>query len=243
MEKKIVDLYSSIFTRKTCRDYSMAPLSVETIQEIEGFISSVPPLLSRAEFTYKILGAEEVKGFGIPNAPHYMLISGKSQPLCKTCAGFLFQHVNLYLYSIGLAACWLAGIKSKQNDPNHIIGFAFGKPAEKGNRKPACFVRKSPAEIAKGTDSRLQAVRLAPSGLNKQPWYFIIEGNAVHVYYEESLVGIFGMCYHHTALDIGIALCHMKIASEHEGKPFRFNIDRKNQPTAQKYLTYIGTVE
>jgi len=238
-----MDIYSPIFTRKSTRDYDMAPLSAETIQQIETFISGVKPLLPKAEFTYKIVGPEEVKGLGIPKAPHYMLISGKEQPLRNVCAGFLFQHVELYLYSMGLATRWLGGVKGKQNDPNHIVGFAFGKPTEPATRKLAEFERKSVTDIAKGTDPRLEAVRLAPSGLNKQPWYFIVEDNAVHVYYQKSLGGLIGMLYKLTDVDIGIALCHMAVASEHEGKPFRFSVDRKDTPTPPKSFVYLGTVE
>jgi nitroreductase len=238
-----MNLYSPIFTRKSTRKFDMTPLDSETIQQIETFISRVTPLLPKAEFTHKIVGPEGVKGLAIPKSPHFMLISGKEQLLRNTCAGFLFQHVELYLYSMGFATRWLGSVKGKQNDPNHIVGFAFGKPAEPAIRKLAEFERKSIAEIATGTDSRLEAVRLAPSGLNKQPWYFIVDGDAVHVYYQESLGGLIGMMYKLTDVDIGIALCHMAVASEHEGKPFRFSTDRKEIPIPPKNFTYIGTVE
>ena len=238
-----MDLYSPIFTRKSCRSYDMTPLGTEMFQQIETFISGIRQLLPNAEFTHKIAGPEEVKGLGIPKAPHYLLISGKEQPLRNTSAGFFFQHVELYLYSMGLATCWLGGVKGKQDDPNHIIGFAFGKPTESATRKLSDFERKTVTEIAKGTDSRFEAVRLTPSGLNKQPWYFIVEGNDVHVYCQKSLGGLLGMLYKLTDLDVGIALCHMAVASEHEGKSFRFNVDKKNPPTPPKGFAYIGTVE
>ena len=243
MKESKIDLYSPIFTRKSCCKYDMNPLSAETLQQIETFISGLKPLLPGAEFTYKVAGIEDVKGMLIRKAPHYLLISGKQQPLRNTCAGFLFQHVELYLYSIGLATRWLAGVKGKQDDPHHIIGLAFGKPAENATRKAGEFDRKPVKDIAKGTDSRLEAVRLAPSGLNKQPWYFIVDGKDVHVYFLKSLGGLPGTFYHFTDLDVGIALCHLAVASEHEGKPFRFSADRKNPPEPPGGFTYIGTVE
>lgn len=238
-----MDLYTPIFSRKSVRKFNMTPLGAETIKQIETLIAGVTPLLPNAKFTYKIAGPEEVKGMALPKAPHFLLISGKDQPLRDTCAGFLFQHVELYLYSLGYATRWLSSVKGKQDDPNHIAGFAFGKPAEPATRTLAEFDRKSIAEIAKGTDARLEAVRLAPSGLNKQPWYFVVDGNAVHVYYQRSLGGLMGMMYKLTALDVGLALCHMAVASEHEGKTFRFRTDGKNTPTPPKNFAYIGTVE
>jgi len=238
-----MDIYSPIFTRKSIRKFDMTPLGAETIKQIETFISGVTPLLPEAEFTHKIVGQNEVKGLALPKAPHIMLISGKDQPLRNICAGFFFQHVELYLYSMGFATRWLSSVKGKQDDPNHIVGFAFGKPAEPATRKPNEFQRKSLTEIAKGKDTRLEAVRLAPSGLNKQPWYFTVEDNSVHVYYKESLGGLIVVMYKLTGVDAGIALCHMAVASVHEGKPFKFSKDRKNPPTPPKGFTYIGTVE
>ena len=238
-----MDLYSPIFTRKSVRKFDTTPLGAKTIQQIESFISGVNPLLPKAEFTHKIVGPDDAKGMALPKAPHFMLISGKDQPLRGVCAGFLFQHVELYLYSMGYATRWLSSVKGKGNDPNHIVGFAFGKPAEPATRKPSEFERKSISEISQGTDSRLDAVRLAPSGLNKQPWYFIVEGSAVHVYYQKSLGGLMGMMYKLTDVDAGLALCHMAVASEHEGKPFKFSVNRKNTPTPPKGFAYIGTVE
>ena len=36
-----------------------------------------------------------------------------------------------------------------------------------------------------------------------------------------------GKLYHMTDVDAGLALCHMAVASEHEGIPFRFNVNKK----------------
>jgi hypothetical protein len=185
----------------------------------------------------------------LPKAPHFLLISGKEHPLRNTAAGFLYQHAELWLYAHGYATRWLGGAKGKAADPNHIIGIAFGKPSESVTRKPEDFKRKPPGEIAKGTDSRLEAVRLAPSGMNGQPWYFIVDDRSpagsgkIHVYYKASLGGLAGMLYNLTELDVGIALCHLAVASEHEGKPFNFAVIKSGIPAPPQGFTYVGTVE
>lgn len=241
MEK--IDLYSQIFTRKSTRNFESTPLDTDTLNAIEVFISGVKPLLPDSKITHKILPFNEVKGMGLPKAPHYILISGTEQPLRNTCAGFLYQHVELYLHSLGLAARWIASAKSKKHDPNGILGIAFGKPAKPEKRSAADFNRKTLADIAKGTDSRLEAVRLAPSGLNKQPWYFIADGNSIHVYCQKSLGGLIGKLYKLTDLDAGIALCHLAVASKHEGKTFTFNPNNTNFPQSPEGFVYLGTVE
>jgi len=240
---EIKNLYPPIFTRASTRNFDMTPLPAETLKQIETFISEVRPLLSNAEIQHKIVGLKDVKGLGVPKAPHFILISAKEQPLRNACAGFYFQFVELYLYTLGLATRWLGSTKGKQDDPNHIISIAFGKPAGSAARTLAEFKRKTAAEIAKGNDSRFEAVRLAPSGLNKQPWYFIAEGGAIHVYYQKSLGGLIGKLYKLTDLDTGIALCHLAVASAHEGKSFNFKTDKTNTPTPPEGFTYLGTVE
>ena len=237
-----MDLYSPIFTRASTRKYDPTPLPADTLQQIESFIAGVTPLLPDAQITYQIVGPDAVKGLALPDAPHFFVISGKPQPLRNACAGFLFQYVDLYLYAIGLASRWLGTAKPKQDDPNFIIGKAFGTPAEPATRTFSQFDRKPLTEIADGTDPRLEAVRLAPSGLNGQPWHFIVDGTSVHAYYKKSLGGVIGMTYHLTDLDIGIALAHMAVATDHEARPFRFT-SVTNPPAPPKGFLYIGTVE
>lgn len=237
-----MDLYPQIFTRKSVRKFESTPPDAETIKDLRTFINGVKPLLPDSKLTYKIVGPDEVKGMALPKAPCFLLISGSEQPLRNTCAGFLFQHAELYLYSKGYATRWLAGAKSKQDDPNSIIGLAFGKPTETASRKHEEFDRKPMSEIARGSDPRLEAARLAPSGMNSQPWYFIVDGSAVHVYYKKSLGGLIGRMYHHTDFDAGIALCHLDVASEHEGRSFSFTVDGKPGGTAPKGFDYVGMV-
>jgi len=239
----INDLYAPMFTRKSVRKYDMTPLPEDTLMQIKLFISEVPLLLPGAEVQYKIVGPDDVKGMGIPKAPHYILIYAKEQPLRHTIVGFHFQHVELYLYSQGFATRWLGMLKPKQADKDYVIGIAFGKPAEASSRTLAEFDRKTIAEIAQGTDNRLEAVRTAPSGLNKQPWYFIVDDNLIHVYYKKSVGGIMGMIYDLTDLDVGIALCHLAVATVYEGKPFNFNLNNSDAPEAPKGFIYLGTVE
>ncbi|MBU5360210.1 hypothetical protein KQI58_03835 [Enterococcus raffinosus] len=237
-----MDLYSSIFTRKSTRNFHMAPLSDNTLTEIKDFIETVQPLLPNAEITYKLVGPEGVKGIGTPKAPHYLLIYGKEQPLRDTCAGFLFQHVDLFLFSKGYASRWVGMMKPAEPDEDYIIGLAFGEPAEPSSRTVKDFDRKVLKEISEGKDSRIEAARLAPSGLNGQPWYFIANNGAIYVYRKKKINGLPGMMYKLTELDIGIALCHLAVATEHSGKPFEF-VNSKGAPAAPDGHHYVGTVK
>lgn len=192
---------------------------------------------------HKIVDGNAARGLALPKAPHFLLIAGEKRPFRNICAGFIYQHAVLYMHSIGLAARWLSSAKGKQSDPDHIIGIAFGKPAQPATRKPEEYDRKPLGEIAEGTDTRLAAVRLAPSGMNGQPWYFIVGNDLIHVYYKERLGGLIGKLYNQTDVDAGIGLCHLAVAGRHEGKPFVFSPGHKQAPAPPKGYIYVGSVE
>jgi len=193
------------------------------------------------ELSHRIVGPDGMKGVGAPKAPHYLLISGKPHALRDLCAGFKYQHAELFMYSLGLATRWAVMIKSRDPDPDHIIGMSFGRPKNSGTRRTEDFDRKPLSEIADGSDDRLEAARLAPSGLNAQPWHFIVSDGAIHSYYATRIGGLMGRMYDMMPLDLGIALAHIDVASQHSGRPFSFSVEG-NPPTAPKGFAYAGTV-
>ena len=101
-------------------------------------------------------------------------------------------------------------------------------------------------EIAQGTDSRLEAARLAPSGINIQPWYFIVSNpgqdthNTIHIYKKRS--GVVHLFYPYPDLDMGIVLSHLYLACEKEGVPFVFSTEAAGAPEPPKGYAYFGMV-
>ena len=81
-------------------------------------------------------------------------------------------------------------------------------------------------QITDKADPRLEPARLAPSAVNSQPWYFIHEGDAVHVHCSKK----------GSRLDAGIALAHLFVANE---ETFRF-FKAENVTEVAGY-TYIGS--
>ena len=49
--------------------------------------------------------------------------------------------------------------------------------------------------------------------------------------------------YSLTDLDVGIALWHLAVAGEHEGRPFRFAVNQEGAPTPPAGFVYVGTVQ
>ena len=119
---------------------------------------------------------------------------------------------------------------------SHVICMAFGRPDEPLHRSPDDFKRKPLLEISEGFDERLEAARLAPSGINVQNWFFVAENDEIHCYRKKGnpLLGL--MAGKLGNIDMGIAICH--IAEESDS----FSFGKKEGVAERKKCTYIGTV-
>ena len=82
-------------------------------------------------------------------------------------------------------------------------------------------------QIADSADVRLEPARLAPSAVNSQPWYFVHEGDTLHVYCSRK----------GSRLDAGIALAHLFVANEE-----RFRFFRAEKAGEVPDCDYIGSV-
>jgi len=221
----------------------MEPLETVQLKEIVDFIGEMRPLLPDVSIGHRIVGPGEVKGILTIKAPHYAVISGRPGPYRDICAGFLFQQLDLYLSARGLGSCWLGVTKGREKSigETDILSICFGSPDGSMTRTAAEFKRKPLAEIATGEDLRLEAARLAPSGRNLQPWHFIVDGGVIRVY--KAIPGrVWAKIYGLDELDVGIALCHLALASEDAGKPFQFELKHQDAPPAPQGFAYVGAV-
>ncbi len=70
---------------------------------------------------------------------------------------------------------------------------------------------------ALGIDKALEAVRIAPSAVNKQPWRVIVKNNEAHFYIKHDR-GYDNGTYDLQKIDLGIALYHFEAQLVSEGK-------------------------
>ncbi len=234
-------LLPTIFKRKSTRNYLPAPLTDAQLKDIRTFIAQLTPLDPALPYQADILTADQVRSIQPWRAPHYVSVSTLDTPEALRNVGFLFQQLDLYLQSQNLACCWVGLGRPRQQAPEgmtHAILLAFGTPAESALRDgPEQFNRKSLSQIADKADPRLEAVRLAPSAVNSQPWYFTHEGDRLHVYQVEQgplKRMTVGRMNH---IDMGIGLCHLAI-----GLGDGFGLTHQEDAPMVEGYTYIGTV-
>jgi len=225
-----------ISKRKSIRKYDPAPLDDAALDQVRDKIASVNPLYRDIRYSIEI--SSKTKGaFGV-KAPHYLIFGSEDKDGAYENIGFIGQQMDLFFSSSGLGSCWLGGAKPDDMEPSlpFVVGMAFGNPAEPLHREQTAIKRKPLSEISEGTDERLEAARLAPSAMNMQDWYFVVDGEKIHCYRTNPKALFRSMWGKLGYIDMGIALCHISICSG----DFRFGKEA-NAPTRKK-CEYIGTV-
>ncbi|WP_035289512.1 nitroreductase family protein [Clostridium sp. KNHs214] len=224
--------------RRSVRTYKGQAISRAHMDAVKWFVNELTPL---NDIPFDIIFFEngEVisKTFkGIANmyskviAPHYIAITSKEEPGYLENVGFVGEQLILKLTALGIGSCWLgrsidrnvfnkiAPIKTNQS---YIILISFGyaeedlSPISKRNRLTIKqFVE---GEINKDFIPILNALRIAPSAVNSQPWRIVVEENTLHVYMKTKNFISEKILSKLNLIDMGIGLCHMFKAAEELG--------------------------
>ena len=167
--------------------------------------------------------------------------------------GYSFERIVLFAESIGVGTTWIAGTMNRAAFEQAMeVGEGevmpcvspLGYPAKKPSLREAMMRRGIKADsrldfvelffdgnvekpLTRETAGRLltplEAVRLAPSAVNKQPWRAIVDGNHVH-FYEKHSKGYVSDGWDLQKIDMGIALCHFELAAKECGIDAAFEI-------------------
>ena len=152
-------------------------------------MNNLTPLYDDIKTYIKIISGDDVKLRSMKQAPHYLAIFSENKEGYLTNLGFMLQQMDLLFSASGIGSCW-QGIppqKSclKSSELNFIILIAFGMPKETLYRKDISeFKRKSFENITDIEEAKelLEPVRLAPSAINSQPWFFTGTKDMIHVF-------------------------------------------------------------
>ena len=251
MEK--TDLYSTIFKRKSIRNYDLTPLDENTLTEISNHLKGLDPLYDDIKTELKIISGNDVKRRMMKKAPHYIAIFSEVKEGYLTNVGFMLQQMDLFLSASGIGSCWQGIPKPKKevltsSDLKFIILIAFGKPNEPLYRNSISEFKRNPQKDMndfKGSEDLLEAVRLAPSATNSQPWFLKGDNNLIHIYAIKPGILRSLVAKKYIPIDVGIALYHLTLAAEHFGNKTEIFVDRtlKNDtPNGYEYITSIKLI-
>lgn len=178
--------------------------------------------------------------------------------------GYAFEAMVLYAQSLGLGTTWIGGTMnrgiferamrlqgSEQMYCVTPLGYASDKMSlretmmRKGVKASVrsefgevffdgSFGKALTRERAGKLADPLEAVRLGPSAVNKQPWRAVVTENGVH-FYVKKLKGL--PVASMQKIDLGIALCHFDLAAQEIGIAAEFSInDPKLSVTDAEYI-------
>lgn len=182
----------------------------------------------------------------IKDAPAYIAFVGDTQnPFVQEKVGYLGESVILEATALGLGTCWVAGFFNPSVVAQQIkvlphervlavtpLGrvsdqFNFEEKIMSGFTKPNTHKRKTLPSMCEG-ESRdhwsewvrcsLEAARLAPSAVNRQPWRFFVEPKSITV----SVDSLKDTYHCSKRLDCGIATLHVDIGARYAGKQGRW---------------------
>ncbi|MBQ2724893.1 MAG: nitroreductase [Clostridia bacterium] len=169
------------------------------------------------------------------------------QPHAFEAFGYAFEMLVLYAQFLGIGTVWLGGTMNRsayeeamELAEGEVMPCAspLGYPAEKMSLREG-VMRKSiraderlpfeelfsdrsfenplTSEKAGGLSQPLEAVRRAPSAVNKQPWRAVVCDGTVHFYLRRSKGFGHSASLDMQRIDVGIALCHFDLAAEENG--------------------------
>ncbi|MDU2198776.1 MAG: nitroreductase family protein [Peptostreptococcaceae bacterium] len=177
-------------------------------------------------------------------APHYIVITSNEGEHNLENVGFVGEEILLGMTSLGIATCWLQcslkredilefiGLdeididdekyESKIEKPFAIIAFGYAEKQEALFRSVGSEPdRKRLKKVCKKIDRKwvkiLNAVRVAPSIKNIQPWLFYSKEYGFDLYEEKPKKGTL----ENSKISMGVALKHFDIACKY------FNVDAK----------------
>lgn len=240
-----MDLKETIYKRQSIRKYDKTPLAAETLDELRQFIDNAKVLNPNINWSYDIVGPENVKRLQRFKSPHCLLIFSESKENYLQNIGFIFQQVDLYLQSRGIGSCWIGAgspknYENKNPEQEFVILMIFGNPKGEIYRELSQFERKIICEISDERDSKLMPARYAPSSINTQPWYFTHnDDGSFNVYRNKRKLRLNKKMEMWNQIDIGIALAHMYVANS---DTFKFSLDKPHDELKNKVFEGSFTI-
>lgn len=243
-------LYRAIFRRKSVRTYILSPLPAATLADIAAFAHTLQPLDEGIEYDLLYLGMDDVKNPLPIKAPHYVCLYSEKKGAYLMNAGFLLQQLDLYLSANNLASCWLGMAKPSKQVPSQkdglefVIMLAFGQGAESVHREDrSSFRRKNYADISSipNAEELLEPVRIAPSASNTQPWFFSGTRDEIIVNRKKLNLIKAPLYGRINQIDIGIALYHLQLSLNHEGKDTTIAFQGAEAPAGHEFMALVKT--
>jgi nitroreductase len=229
----------AIYRRRSIRKYLDEELHVGILEEIKEACQNPKKLYEDIDMDIHVVEDgiklhSIIKGivgsYGKIKAPHYLVVTSEKKEGYLENVGFAVESIVLQLTDMEIGTCWtgrtakkelLGNIVNIKDNHEAVIVVCFGYPKDDDGIDKIIRSRKrlEITDIVSGNTSKtwhyiMDAVRMAPSSMNSQPWRFFIRNNIIDVYCIRK-DGILGRHMRNmNRIGIGIALYHLYAASD-----------------------------
>ena len=220
--------------RRSVRTFTPEPLSKEQLETIRGHVASIrEPFSGRVSF--KLLDADRfsLSSPVVKGAKQYIAICAKKSENAELAAGYAGEDLFLFLCGMGIGTVWIGGTMDRaafekasalKEDEIMVCITPAGCPAKMSLREnmmrkgvkadqrkktEEIFEDRCPVDHSLAQDvyrDAVEAVRLAPSAVNRQHWYIIHDQNGFHFFLKRSMKKSDSLDMQ--KVDMGIALYH-----------------------------------
>lgn len=229
--------------RRSVRTFDGKPLTVQDREAIAGFIESIPnPFGLPVEFILLDVKEKGLSTPVIKGETLYVAAKIEKTRFSEMAYGYSFEQLVLFAQSLGIGTTWIGGTMKREmfekaaqvkgNERMYCVS-PLGYPAKKMSVIEMTMRKGVRADKRKDADElffdrnfqtplktqdktildALEAVRLAPSAVNMQPWRIVNDGSAFHFYLSHKKGYNPDGEWDIQKVDMGIALCHfMNIA-------------------------------
>ena len=232
-----MDMMGLIRTRKSVRTFDGTAVSEEDKEKLLAFARTIEaPFGVPVTFLLLDAKAHGLSSPVIAGETLYLTGKVPQTAHCDTAFGCAFEKLLLYAWSLGLGTTWIGGTMDRARF-EAAAGVTAGElmpcvspvghPAAKRSFKEIAMRTAIKADKRQNSESlffeddlttplrtddptladALEAVRLAPSAVNKQPWRIVRRGDAFH-FYEKRTLSAKDAPWDVQKVDVGIALCH-----------------------------------
>lgn len=258
-----MNLYDSMLRRKSVRKYADKKVDEKVLDDIQNFITTLKSLYDGISMKMIALDNGDLgkyfEGDSPIHAPHYIAITSQSKPFFGENVGFMGENLIVFLTSLNLGSCWIGTLKPKKSsfELPYVISIAFGYPDGELYRESLDQInRKSIDQICLEKPQNdfmcelVQAIRIAPSGINRQPWRIEPDSDSIHFYCEQpsfltpvnsdNLKGLMpgAILKRMQGVSCGAAIAHLQICALHFDKKVTFS-RLQGREKSHKKLTYL----
>ncbi len=241
MELPVEAWYKAIFIRRSRRKFKLDPVPAAKVERLASICMNFRPFPDARAVLVMEGGDKIYRGFlgsygKIENAPSSIAFLGNmGSPNVQEALGYTGEGVILEATALGLGTCWVGGFfhpeEIRRQIPiaknERILAVTpIGIPLDSYSFEEKIIVgfgrlhkRKSLSELVTAIPddewmtSALEAARLAPSAVNRQPWRFVCGDGWITISVDKQR----DADKISRRLDCGIAMLHLELGARHAG--------------------------